>query len=289
MSPAGRQDPGHRVRAGRQTGERVHARLINASGQRVVELGQRGGLPGIEKIVVVEVQVHRQTGQTRASLQDSIPVKVAESDAMDLAMEFLHGSNVDSVGTVAIAVLGPRRPPLIRGRGGRVVARVDRRAAGEQGMGGGWAAVVLQGAEQWVGADDVVAEVVDVRDTAGDDGARYVDRAGLVVDAGGLCRAVVGQCGVGERDRAADGVVDPAAAVRCGISGDGGVGDRRRAGVRQPAAVVGRGGVVPEGASQDCQGAGIADPAAAAGLVIGNSCFGNRQFTGIENPAAAGT
>ena len=67
----------------------------------------------------------------------------------------LEGADVAAAGAVAVAVLRPRLAPLVGLRAARVCALVDRRTAGQQGMGWRWAAVILERSEPRVGEDQV--------------------------------------------------------------------------------------------------------------------------------------
>src|SRR5262249_51575601 len=125
------------------------------------------------------------------------------------------------------------------------------RAAGQQGVGEGGAAVVLQRAEPGVAADQVVVRVDEagkrIPCIAGDNGVPGGERAKVVNAAADMGR-VAAHGGVGQRERA---VVENAAAVvltahtKLGsqplgaVGADGGVVQRDRAEVVENTAAVG--------------------------------------------------
>ena len=116
----------------------------------------------------------------------------------------LEGADVDRAGDDAgqAALVG-------RGRGG-VVAGVEGRAAGQEGVGEGRAAVVLQGAEQGVDVQEVGAgEAAAAAGVADQVMAQRAEVAGQVGAGGGR---VAGDDGVPGGERAEIAVVDAAAA-----------------------------------------------------------------------------
>ena len=125
-----------------------------------------------------------------------------------------------------VDMAGPRLTPLVCGRCARGRARADRGAARQQRHCPCQPAVVAQGAQKWVAADQVVRAFEAAHDVAtaglgGDDRVRQCRRG--IVPAEGEAAVVVGaDCAVGQRGTGRD---EKAAAD---VAADGAVGQRRR-------------------------------------------------------------
>ena len=90
----------------------------------------------------VGVPQFMRTNIRSARVHKAVPVGVSRPRGL--------GRHTYLVGTdVAGLTLGPDDAPLVRRRGGVVVAGDDGRATGQQGVGEGGAAVVPQRAEEW--------------------------------------------------------------------------------------------------------------------------------------------